>query len=213
MGRIGMKVLLTGAMGVFVGGLIFGSQAAAQMTVEGRTVFMVKVLDVGAGDALLVPIEIGMKRLKRRDAMTGDEAGLSGESVIKYKNQIVQVRGIFCPRKGQPFFKEALEFTKEKTLGKQVLLRSGDGPTNLEYDKFHRLLGDVNLSVQQIAPGLTVSFLWSTEDDLACQLVKEGLAAWDGKQGFNAGVLKALQEEAKAQEKGIWSKKKKTKKE
>ena len=98
----------------------------------------------------------------------------------------VRLHGVDCPKKGQPFSQSAREFTRRKVYGKQVTVKVTDK------DRYGHTVGVV-----------------LTEDlqDLNQALVKSGLAWWFRKYAPGDTRLRALEAEARAARRGIWSQK------
>ncbi len=134
----------------------FGDMASAQ-DVEIRNLSG-KVMGVPDGDRLLV-----------RNGKT---------------TETVRIRGVDCPEKGQPFHKEALKFTKEIALNKDVLvLYAGRDPEK-------RIVG-------------TVLFLDGR--NLAYEIVKAGMGWWYQRHAPADQKMKQLHNDAYASRRGLWS--------
>lgn len=105
--------------------------------------------------------------------------------VLTADSNIVKVRfhGIDCPESGQDFGKKAQEFTGEACHNKRVsvLVRGTD--------RFGRTLGDVILEDGTV---------------LNHSLVGAGLAWWYKEYAGEDEKLKALEEEARAEKRGLW---------
>lgn len=105
--------------------------------------------------------------------------------VLTADSDIVKVRlhGIDCPESGQDFGKKAQEFTGEACHNKRVsvLVRGTD--------RFGRTLGDVILEDGTV---------------LNHSLVEGGLAWWYKEYAGEDAKLKALEEGARAEKRGLW---------
>jgi micrococcal nuclease len=96
----------------------------------------------------------------------------------------VRVFGVDCPDTGQPFAEEAKEFTKQRTVGKQVAVEV----------------------VATDSTGMPVAKVTLPDGaDLGETLVKEGLAWWDRRNAEDARKLKLLNAEALLEEKGLFA--------
>ena len=98
--------------------------------------------------------------------------------------QRVILYGIDCPEMGQEFGKEARQFTDSHCYGKTITL------DDRGKDKLGRMIAVVFL------PDGT---------NLNEELVAQGLAWWSDKYAANETKLKQLHEQAKAEQKGLWS--------
>lgn len=94
----------------------------------------------------------------------------------------VRLQGIDCPESRQAYGKQAKQFTSALCFGQQVkVLEHGE-------DKYRRTLGAV------ILPG---------GKNLNQELVRAGLAWWY-RHYSNDQVLKALEEQARRERRGLW---------
>ena len=101
------------------------------------------------------------------------------------KIQKVQLAGIDCPERRQPFGKEATEFTSDRALGKEVTVEViRIGPNGLT-------LGEVSLP---------------DGENLNRALIKAGLA-WKKKNQSTDDGFEKLEEEARTAGVGLWSEK------
>lgn len=109
-----------------------------------------------------------------------------GDSItVKHERREVRIRlrGVDCPEKGQPYFKEARRFTTFMADGRDVLVKP------LGKDGRGRTIADV------ILPG---------GKSLNQELLQEGLAWWDRKNSSDQ-AMKDLQDIAEAGKRGLWS--------
>jgi micrococcal nuclease len=99
------------------------------------------------------------------------------------KPERIQLYGIDCPEKRQPFGQKAKQAASALLFGKEVRIETHGG------DKHRRTLGSVyqgDVNVNQV-------------------LVKEGSCWWFSKYVPKDKVLKELEQEAKDAKKGLWA--------
>ena len=96
----------------------------------------------------------------------------------------IRLRGIDCPEKGQPFGKNAKQVTAHLVFGKTVTLEPHGK------DKYGRTIAEVLLP-----DGTNVNQ----------ELVKAGWCWWYRKYALGDNVLKQLEQEARAAQKGLWA--------
>ena len=117
---------------------------------------------------------------------TGKVVGVSDGDTIKVmrEGRAVKVRlhGIDCPEKRQPFGTRAKRYTSEMAFGKEVTVRVKTT------DRYGRIVGEVILP-----DGLSLNK----------ELVYVGLAWWYRKYAPDDRALKALEEGARAEKKGL----------
>jgi len=96
----------------------------------------------------------------------------------------VRLYGVDCPERGQPFSKQAKQFTSELVYGKIVVVQLRTK------DRYSRLIGSVSTQ-----SGINVSR----------ELVRAGLAWWYEYFAPSEAELQSLQNEARQAKQGIWS--------
>jgi endonuclease YncB( thermonuclease family) len=103
--------------------------------------------------------------------------------VLKYDQQItIRLAAIDCPEKSQPWHKRAKKFTSHMVLQKNVLVL----PTHEDHD------------------GKMRAWIFIEEINLNKALLRAGLA-WHDRKHSNESLLTALEMEARAANKGLWS--------
>jgi endonuclease YncB( thermonuclease family) len=110
-----------------------------------------------------------------------------GETIRVMRNGVVErVRlwGIDCPEAKQPFGTRAKQFTSDLAFGKGVTVRVRD------VDRYKRLVADVILPDGR---------------NLNHELVRAGMAWWYEQYARRDNVLPALEQEARAAKRGVWS--------
>jgi endonuclease YncB( thermonuclease family) len=120
------------------------------------------------------------------ETFTAKAVGLTdGDTITVLHNgqeNVIRLNGIDCPEKKQAYGKNAKKFTSEKVLNKLITIEPH------EVDRDGRTIADVLLPDGR---------------SLNQELVKEGLAWWFFKYSKDE-TLKALEEEARAEKRGLW---------
>jgi len=112
---------------------------------------------------------------------------IDGDTIeVLLERQVVRVRlyGIDCPERGQAFGTAARQFTGQLCFGRTVRLRTRGA------DRYGRLLAEVVLPDGRV---------------LNHELLRAGLAWWYREFAPQAGELEALEREARAARRGLWS--------
>lgn len=104
------------------------------------------------------------------------EARRNGETVT------IRLFGIDCPEKGQPFADAARKFTESQVLNKTVQIHIRDR------DRYGRLVAEVT---------------GNGKENLNQALVREGFA-WHYKKHSKDPAMAALENQARAEKKGVW---------
>ncbi len=105
------------------------------------------------------------------------------EMILDHKKVVVRVNGIDCPEKGQPFGKEARQFTDSLCMNEQVkLVVHGK-------DKYKRILATVILPSGKI---------------LNEELLESGMA-WHFKKYNNSEHYHLLEQSARKKAAGLWN--------
>lgn len=95
----------------------------------------------------------------------------------------IRLQGIDCPEREQPFGKEAGDFVRAKTNGREVEIRS------LGKDQYDRVLGEAFVE----------------GENLNLELIRQGLAWWYERHARNRTDYRDAQSEARREKRGIWS--------
>ena len=137
---------------------------------------------------LFVLLLLSVPASSQTDTFTGKVVSVSdGDTIsVMRTGRAVKVRlhGIDCPEKKQPYGTRAKRFTSDMAFGMEVEIRVQTT------DRYGRIVGEVILP-----DGLSLNK----------QLVYLGLAWWYRKYAPNDRTLKALEEGARAEKKGLWA--------
>ncbi len=111
-------------------------------------------------------------------------SALDGDSLVTKNGSEIRLFGVDCPEFGQPFAEEARRFTRRSTAGVRVRLEE--------------ITRDIH--------GRTVARVFLPDGrDLGAELVRQGYAWWFRKYAPDRTDLKALEAEARAAGRGLWS--------
>jgi micrococcal nuclease len=119
----------------------------------------------------------------------GKVVGISDGDTItvldRGKGHRVRLFGIDCPEKDQDFGSKAKKFTSDMVYGKEVSV------DNITTDGYGRIVGRVTVNGKNLNE----------------ELVRNGLAWWYRKYATHEEKLKELEESARSQKIGLWSRK------
>jgi endonuclease YncB( thermonuclease family) len=109
-----------------------------------------------------------------------------GDSVVVVRESGAELEirlfGIDAPERGQPWSRRAREALAQRVLGKEVRINA------VSVDRYGRTVGEV----------------YADDVCVGCELLREG-HAWMYRKYTDSKVLHALEAEAKAARRGIWS--------
>ena len=103
---------------------------------------------------------------------------------VNYNNTLIEIRlaAIDCPETGQPWGEQAKQFTSQMVLYKSVTI----WPIGIDYQ------------------GRVIAWVFIDDNDLIKALLRAGLA-WHDRSRSRESLLTALEMEARAAKKGLWS--------
>ena len=150
--------------------------------------FLTQWLIIAAACLMLAPPAQGRALAQRGTTVGGRVIAIQDGDTITIlvnRSQVrIRLHGIDCPERGQPYSRQAKEFTADAVFGKTVTARV------MDIDRYGRVVAEVFLPDGR---------------SLNREIVRAGFAWWYRKYAPNDRQLERLEAEAKQARRGQWA--------